>query len=119
LFVGDLTTGLAGWIKSDQLTIDNGDTWKNTENSGDMLRGSLLHVLQASSKKRDVIQDRVQVSLYFMIVVVCFNMFKLVILSHVLVTDRPAYLVTLGDAASSFLKQNDPHTKGKCVQGRD
>ena len=72
-----------------------------------MLRGSLLHVLQASSEKRDVIQDRVQVSLYFMIVVVCFNIFKLVILSYVLVTDRSAYLVTLGDAASSCLKQND------------
>jgi hypothetical protein len=114
--VADMTTGLPGWMKVDHVLVKEEERWLSYNTT---LEGGLLHVRQASSRKRDVIQDRVQVSLYFMVVVVCFNILKLVTLSYVLVTDRSAYLVTLGDAASSFLEHQDPHTKGKCVFGRD
>ncbi|KAF2818378.1 hypothetical protein CC86DRAFT_472899 [Ophiobolus disseminans] len=68
-----------------------------------------------SSKNR----SRVQISLHFMTVVVVFNMLKLMVMTTVLVTDRSAYLVTLGDAAASFLKRPDPNTDGKCILGKE
>lgn len=80
--------------------------------------GISLHVAQASSKKEDT-PSTIQISLYFLIVVVCFNSFKLIILLSVLITDRSAYLVTLGDAASSFLQRSDAYTDGMCVLGRE
>jgi hypothetical protein len=80
--------------------------------------GISLHVAQVSSKKENT-PSTIQISLYFLIVVVCFNSFKLIILLSVLITDRSAYLVTLGDAASSFLKRSDAYTDGICVLGRE
>jgi hypothetical protein len=109
--VEKVVTESTGWISGREIFLNG--TLKV------LLTDSLLHVKEASSEKRNVIQDRVQISLYFMLVVVCFNTLKLVTLLYVLVTDRSAYLVTLGDAASSFLEHNDPHTKEKCVFGRD
>jgi len=64
-------------------------------------------------------RSRVQISLYFMIIVVVFNVFKLAVMALVLITDRSAYLVTIGDAAASFLKRPDPCTQGKCVLGKE
>jgi hypothetical protein len=75
------------------------------------------HVAQAASKKLDL-PSSVQVSLYFLIVVVLFGLLKLAVMTTVLLTDRSAYLVTLGDAAASFLKRPDPYTAGKCILGR-
>jgi hypothetical protein len=76
------------------------------------------HVAQASSQKRSL-HSSVQVSLIFLVVVVCFNLLKLIVMIYVLVTDRSAYLVTLGDAAASFLEHTDPHTSYKCLLGRE
>ena len=80
--------------------------------------GVSLHVKEAASKK-ETSHSTVQVSLYFLIVVASFNAVKFVVLLFVLLTDRSAYLVTLGDAASSFMERQDPHTVGKCLLGRE
>jgi hypothetical protein len=89
------------------------------EQNGTSQRGVSLHIAQASSKKELNTPSTVQISLYFLIVVVCFNALKFIILLSVLITDRSAYLVTLGDAASSFLKREDPYTHGMCLLGRE
>ncbi|KAH7372286.1 hypothetical protein BKA66DRAFT_534379 [Pyrenochaeta sp. MPI-SDFR-AT-0127] len=59
--------------------------------------------------------SRIQISLHFMIVVITFNFLKLVIMLCVLFTDRSEYIVTLGDAAGSFLKRPDHTTEGNCL----
>lgn len=60
-------------------------------------------------------QSRVQLSLHFIIVVISVNAFKLLIMLTILVTDRSSYIVTLGDAAASFLSRPDPVTEWKCL----
>lgn len=64
-------------------------------------------------------RSRVQVSLYFMIVVVTFNVMKLSIMLIVLTTDRNNHLVNMGDAAASFLKPQDPYTDSKSILGKE
>jgi hypothetical protein len=64
-------------------------------------------------------QSRVQISLHFMIVVAVFNLLKLAAMALVLITDRNAYLVTIGDAAASFLKRPDTITDRKCIFGKE
>jgi hypothetical protein len=61
----------------------------------------------------------IQVNLYFMIVVLSFNLFKLIIMVSVLVMDQSEYLVTLGDAAASFLERPEQLTYGKCTLETD
>jgi hypothetical protein len=57
----------------------------------------------------------IQVNLYFMAVVVFFNLFKLVVMITVLTIELPDPLVTLGDAAASFLAHPEALTEGKCT----
>jgi len=83
------------------------------------LTGAYLHVAKASSFKMLDSPSTVQVSLYFLAVVVTFNLVKLIVLLTVLLTDRSEYLVTLGDAASSFLKREDPYTISRCLLSRE
>jgi hypothetical protein len=77
-----------------------------------------LHVAHAFSQKAGE-PSRVQISLYFMVIVVVFNLLKLLTMASVLLTDRAAYLVTIGDAAASFLERQDPTTTGKCMLGKE
>jgi hypothetical protein len=77
------------------------------------------HVVQAASEKRGSPPSRVEVSLYFLLVVVFCNLSKLGIMAYVLITDRSTFLVTLGDAAASFLERPDPHTLGVGILGRE
>lgn len=60
---------------------------------------------------------RIQVNLFFMIVVIFFNIFKLIIMISALVMNRSDPLVTLGDAASSYLERPEPLTEGRCTLG--
>ncbi|KAH7385181.1 hypothetical protein DE146DRAFT_702199, partial [Phaeosphaeria sp. MPI-PUGE-AT-0046c] len=60
-------------------------------------------------------QSQLQLSRDFMIVVICFDFLRLIIMLWVLVTDRSDYLVTLGDAVASYLRQPEPMTEGKCM----
>lgn len=58
--------------------------------------------------------SRMQISLYFMVVVLAFNFFKLAIMVGVLLIDTSdEYLVTLGDAAASYLKYPEDLTRGR------
>jgi hypothetical protein len=59
-------------------------------------------------------ESRIQVNIYFMAVVLFFNLFKLTIMMSALIVDRSDPLVTLGDAAASFLEHPEPLTDGKC-----
>ena len=77
-----------------------------------------MHVAHAYSARAGP-RSCVQISLYFMIVVITFNTLKLTIMVYVLITDRSKYVVTLGDAAASFLECPDPVTKGVCMLTRD
>jgi hypothetical protein len=61
------------------------------------------------------IPSRIQISLHFMIVVIAMNLFKLIVMIYVILTDRSEYIVTLGDATASFLRRPDPTTKGNCL----
>lgn len=104
----DLTTESASWIRyisQPETTIQ----WMSIS----------AHVVQAAGEKRKSPPSRVQVSLYFLIIVAIFNLLKLSVMAYVLITDRSAYLVTLGDAAASFLEHPDRHTTGICALGRE
>jgi hypothetical protein len=80
----------------------------------------MLHVAEAfSARITDGMSSRIQISLHFMLVVSIFNVLKLVIMFYILRTDRSIYLVTLGDAAASFLATPDPYTYTKCMLGKD
>ncbi|KAH7081153.1 hypothetical protein BKA63DRAFT_202647 [Paraphoma chrysanthemicola] len=76
------------------------------------------HVATAFSRKTSQ-QSRLQISLYFMLIVVAFNLFKLTVMTLVLVTDQSTYLVTFGDAVASFLKRPDPYTETQCMLGKE
>lgn len=78
-----------------------------------------LHVAHVFSAKRTGEPSRIQISLYFMAIVVTANLLKLLVMAMVLLTDCSAYLVTLGDAASSFLERKDMTTTGKCIHGKE
>ncbi|KAI4704977.1 hypothetical protein J4E89_009270 [Alternaria sp. Ai002NY15] len=93
--------------------------YSNLGQDGKRQTGVYLHVAEAASRKELETPSTVQVSKRFLILVACFNFIKLVVMFLVLVTDRSAYLVTLGDAASSFLEQRDRHTINKCLLSRE
>jgi hypothetical protein len=103
-----LTTESFEWIRYNYTTTNRNTTTPIS-----------LHVAHSFSKKKAGEPSRVQISLYFMVVVVVFNLLKLLIMTSVLLTDQSAYLVTLGDAAASFLERPDPATIGKCVLGKE
>lgn len=64
-------------------------------------------------------QSRIQLSLYFMVVVIIFNFIKLFIMLWVLINDDSEYIVTLGDAVASFLEYPDPTTNSMCMLGKE
>jgi len=104
----DLTSESASWI-----------TFRSQPEPTIQWMSISAHVVQAAGEKRKSPPSRVQVSLYFLIIVAVFNLLKLSVMAYVLITDRSAYLVTLGDAAASFLEHPDPHTTGICALGRE
>jgi hypothetical protein len=58
-------------------------------------------------------QSRVQISLSFMALVAFFNFVKLALMLSVLLMDTLEYIVTLGDAVSSYLHHPEELTKGR------
>ncbi|KAI4929197.1 hypothetical protein J4E86_011725 [Alternaria arbusti] len=104
----DLTSESASWIRF-RSQPDPTIQWMSIS----------AHVVEAAAEKRKSPPSRVQISLYFLIIVAVFNLLKLSVMAYVLITDRSAYLVTLGDAAASFLEHPDPHTTGICALGRE
>lgn len=105
----DITPGSPDWI---DYGVDHPVTNEYLRVSG--------RVSHAFARNKQDLRSRVQISLYFMIVVISFNALKLFIMLWVLMTDTSSqYLVTLGDAASSFLERPDSTTEGKCMLGRE
>jgi hypothetical protein len=64
-------------------------------------------------------QNRIELSLDFMATVIGFNLLKLLVMIWVLFTDRSEYLVTIGDAAASFLRNPDHCTANQCMLDKD
>lgn len=56
-------------------------------------------------------QSHIQISFQFMLIVITFNIFKLAIMTGVLFTNRSRHIITLGDAAASFLERPDHITE--------
>ncbi|KAF3033636.1 hypothetical protein E8E12_004489 [Didymella heteroderae] len=75
-----------------------------------------LHVVHAFARHASS-RSRIQLSSTYLLVVIVANVFKLLIMASVLVMDHghSKYIVTIGDAAASFLKDPDPCTEGKCL----
>ena len=75
-----------------------------------------MHIVHAFARYASS-RSRIQLSVHFLAVVIAANVFKLVIMVGILLMDHghSKYIVTLGDAASSFLANPDPCTEGKCL----
>ena len=107
----------AGWIN--HLTFAGTSSQSNNATFYDEKAGPrLAHITHGIAKKVSP-ESRLQVSLALMLIVIAFNFFKLIIMTWVLYTDRSAYIVTLGDAAASFLERPDPTTQQQCMLGKE
>lgn len=75
-----------------------------------------LHIVHAFSRYASA-TSRIQLSMYYMLVVIAANTYKLLIIANVLAMDheQSRYMVTVGDATASFLERPDPCTKVKCL----
>lgn len=71
----------------------------------------IAHAFAVRARK----QDRIQLSLHYIVVIIAANLFKLIIMLTILVTDRSKYIVTPGDAVSSFLSLPDTTTERRCL----
>ncbi|KAH7091653.1 hypothetical protein FB567DRAFT_279067 [Paraphoma chrysanthemicola] len=111
----DLRTELNN--RADYVRIDSPE-WISFHIAQDKDLDISAHVKTAFSRETSQ-QSRLQISLYFMVIVVAFNLFKLAVMTLVLVTDRSTYLVTFGDAVASFLKRPDPYTETQCMLGKE
>lgn len=82
---------------------------------------SSVHVLHAFAQKKTgpSTASRVQLSLYFIAVVISCNVLKLGIMLWVLIADKSSYIVTLGDAVASFLEHPDTTTEGESTLGKE
>jgi hypothetical protein len=119
-----MTSDAPNWILYDVLasSADNIDILDSSPNDNtqrtNITSPVSMHVVHAFSKIVQP-QSRIQISLDFMIVVIVFNVLKLAIMTWVLVTDKRDYIVTLGDAAGSYLARPDSTTKGKCMLNKE
>lgn len=93
-------------------------TLNSTLSNNTQTTPTLLHTPHGFAKKSNA-QSRIQISFQFMMVVIAFNVFKIMIMVIVLVTDRHKYIVTLGDAAASFLQCPEPLTSRCCLLKAD
>lgn len=75
-----------------------------------------LHIVHAFARYASS-TSRIQLSMHYLLVVIAANFFKLLIMASLLAMDhgQSRYIVTLGDAAASFLERPDPCTQGKCL----
>jgi hypothetical protein len=79
---------------------------------------SLFHVRYGFGK-RIAASSRIEISMMFMIIVIACNAMKAIAMLLTVLDNRSDYLVTIGDAAASFLDKPDPITKGLCVLSKN
>ena len=114
--IRNMTVESPDWILYDILASSRSHSWYSTGqfNVTSPVSAHVAHGFANIVRP----QSRIQISLDFMIVVIVFNALKLAIMAYVLVTDKHDYIVTLGDAASSYLRRPDPTTLGQCMLGK-
>lgn len=93
----------------------SGEGWAKLQSgSANQTLPESLHIVEGWTTDNGH-NSRIQISLYFMAVVLAFNLFKLAAMIGVLMMDTSEYIVTLGDAAASYLEYPEDLTKGKSV----
>lgn len=110
---GELEYQSPGWVRYSPFSPPTANATLQTPTAPTHMR--VVHGFTTKSG----IPSRIQISLHFMLIVIAMNLCKLVIMLYVVFTDRSQYIVTLGDAAASFLRRPDPVTKGKCLLNND
>lgn len=90
------------------------NTWTFCPDSGWQLPGSGFHIKHAQSKPVSS-GSRVQVAVWFLVIVILCNISKVVGISMAIRTCSTAHIVTVGDAVASFLETPEELTEGKCM----
>lgn len=93
-----------GWVDSSE--------WLQPGQQFNSSHGRNVHIVEGWTTDSGR-NSRIQISLYFMIIVICFNLFKAAITVGVLTRDASEYVVTLGDAAASYLQCPEDLTRGR------
>jgi hypothetical protein len=79
----------------------------------------LAHIVHGHARSAPP-RDRLQLSLSFLAVVILCNAVKLVVMLWVLLSMKDSdFVVTLGDAAASFINRPDPTTESFCVFSKE
>jgi hypothetical protein len=98
-----------GWASS---------TWLPIGREANLSRPHQIHFSEGFTGDTGL-TSRIQINLYFMVVVLVFNFFKVGVMLGTLIIDRSDYVVTLGDAVASFLERPEDLTEGKCTLETD
>jgi hypothetical protein len=97
------------WIRFDRLfTLEEREKQKTASSF------FFAHVSHAYAYRVDT-ASRIQLSLTFLIIVIVCNSVKLLTMLWVVFLERQEYIVTLGDGASTFLRNPDPKTERMCI----
>lgn len=106
----------------------DGEYWLNFTNvypnyeapaDGGGLKHKLAHVVHGHARSAPL-RNRLQLSLSFLTVVILSNAVKLIVMLWVLVSMKDSdFVVTLGDAAASFIQRRDPTTETFCVFSKE
>jgi hypothetical protein len=78
-----------------------------------------VHIANASARVVQSGNSSLEISLFFMLIVIVSNLVKAIAMLVVLLDERPIYLVTVGDAVASFLENPDPVTLDLCTLSKD
>jgi hypothetical protein len=118
--IRNITSESPDWIRYDQLgNLSRPDLSFNDDHI--YFNGTWpisAHVAYAFGKTVKQ-QSRLQTSLYSLIIVSVFNAIKLAVMIWVLIKDERDYIVTLGDAAASFLERPESMTRYQCMLGKE
>jgi hypothetical protein len=108
---------IANFTRSSLPWIDYRLFVNRTSNSDQAFNGSWPDDARVAQALATVInrQNRIELSLDFMATVIGCNLLKLLVMLWVLFTDRSEYLVTIGDAVASFLRDPDHCTANSCM----
>lgn len=99
-----LDIGKVNWTRIDHLTPDNSELY--------------AHIVSARARIIPERKSRIQLSLTFLIVVVICNALKLAMMLSVLFLEKSDFIVTLGDAAASYLERPERSTERLCVANK-
>lgn len=90
------------------------NTWSFCPDSAWQLPGLGYHIEHARTKSIPS-GSRVQVAVWFLVIVILCNISKVVGISMAIKMCSVAHVVTVGDAVASFLETPEEFTEGKCL----